>query len=59
MAAILLHISDMLGGGSCNGVKVLVEHCLQKKLKRKSEKYHTYFMLDIALRQYMLKYHKL
>ena len=42
MAAVLLHILDMLGGGSCNDVKVLVEYCLQKTLKRKSEKYHTF-----------------
>ena len=59
MVAVLLHILDMLGGGSCNGVKVLVEYCSQKKLKRKSEKYHTFFMLGNVLRSYMLKYHKL
>ena len=45
MAAALLHTLDMLDGGSSNGVKVLMEYCLQKKLKRKSEKYHTFFML--------------
>ena len=28
MAAVLLHTLDMLGGGSCNGVKVLKEYCL-------------------------------
>ena len=50
MADILLHTLDMLGGGSCNGVKVLVEHCSQKKLKRKSEKYHTFFILGNGLR---------
>ena len=31
MAAVLLHTLDMLGSGSCNGEKVLVEYCLQKK----------------------------
>ena len=45
MAVVLLHTLDMLGSGSCNGVKVLVEYCLQKKLKSKSKKYHTFFML--------------
>ena len=50
MVAVLLHILDMLGGGSCNGEKVLVEYCLQKKLKRKSEKYYTFFMLGNVLR---------
>ena len=50
MAAVLLCALDMLGGGSCNAVKVLVEYCLQKKLKRKSEKYHTFFMLGNGLR---------
>ena len=50
MAAVLLCTWDMLGGGSCNGVRVLVEYCLQKKLKKKSEKYHTFFMLGNGLR---------
>ena len=50
MAAIPVHTSDMLGDVSCNGVKVLVEHCSQKKLQRKSEKYHTFSMLDNGLR---------
>ena len=50
MVAVLLHILDMLGGGSCNGVKVLVEYCLQNKLKMKSEKYHIFFMLGNILR---------
>ena len=31
MADVLLHTLDMLGGGSCNGVKVLVEYCLPEK----------------------------
>ena len=43
MVAVLLHILDMLGGGSCHGVKVLVEYCSQKKLQRKHEKYHKFF----------------
>ena len=38
MAAVSLHTLDML-----SGVKMLVEYCLQKKLKRKSEKYRTFF----------------
>ena len=50
MAAISVHTSDMLGDVRSNGVKVLVEHCLQKKLKRQSEKYHTFFMLGNGLR---------
>ena len=50
MAAILVHTSHTLGDVSCIGVKVLVEHCLQKKLQRKSEKYHTFFMLGNGLR---------
>ena len=50
MAAVSLHTLDMLDGGSCNGMKVLVKYCLQKKLKRKSEKYHTFFMLGNGLR---------
>ena len=45
MVAVLLHIWDMLGGGSCHGVKVSLEYCAQKKLQRKHEKYHTCFML--------------
>ena len=45
MVAVLLHIWDMLGGGSCHGVKVSLEYCAQKKLQRKHEKYHTFFML--------------
>ena len=43
MVAVLLHIWDMLGGGSCHGVKVSLEYCAQKKLQRKHEKYHTLF----------------
>ena len=50
MATVSLCTLDILGDGSCNGVKVLVEYCLQKKLKRKSEKYHTFFMLGNDLR---------
>ena len=47
---ILLPILDMLGGGSCHGVKVLVEYCSQKKLQRKHEKYHTFCTLGNVLR---------
>ena len=43
MAAVSMHTSDMLGDVSCNGVQVLVEYCSHKKLKRQSEKYHTFF----------------
>ena len=50
MAAILVHTSDMLGDVSCNGVKVVVEHGLEKKLQRKSERYHAFFMLGNRLR---------
>ena len=50
MAAVSMHMLNKLGGGSCHGVKVLVEYCSQKKLKRKSEKYHTFFMLGNVLR---------
>ena len=50
MAAILVHTSDMLGDVRCKSVKVLVEHCSQKELKRQSEKYHTFFMFGNGLR---------
>ena len=50
MADVSLYTWDMLGGGSFNGVKVLMEYCSQKKLKRKSEKYQTFFMLGNGLR---------
>ena len=50
MVAVLMHILDMFSGGSCNGVKVLMEYCLQKKWQRKSEKYHTFVMLGNGLR---------
>ena len=50
MVAVVLHILDMLGGGSCHGVKVLMEYCSQKKLQGKCEKYHTFFMLGNVLR---------
>ena len=49
MAAILVHTSDMLGNVRCNGVKVLVEHCSQKELRRQSEKHHAFFMSDNGL----------
>ena len=50
MAAVLVCTANMLGDVSCNGVQVLEEDCLQKKLKRQSEKYHTFFMLGNGLR---------
>ena len=55
MVAVLLHILDMLGGGSCSGVKVLVEYCLQKKLKQNGEKYHTFFYVRQCIEMVYVK----